>query len=68
MYVSCNSGSAPIWGPPAVIPFMGPGVLPPIFNGDPSGVWVWQGPEGGEGQGMPQKPPRPRPLCGVGWG
>jgi len=55
-------------GPPALIPWTGPRLLPPIFNGDPSGVWVGRGPERGQGQGMPQKTPRPRPLSGAGPG
>jgi len=42
-----------------------PRLLPPIFNGDPSGVWVGRGPEPGQGQGMPKKTPRPRPFSGA---
>jgi len=67
-YVSGNPRPAPVRGPPAVIPWTGPCLLPPIFNRDPSGVWVWRGPERGQGQGMPKKTPRPRPLSGAGRG
>ena len=67
-YVSANPHPATIRGPPALIPWMGPRLLPRIFNGDPSGVWVGRGPEGGQGQGMPKKTPRPRPLSGAGRG
>jgi len=55
-------------GSPALIPWTGPRLLPPIFNGDPSGVCVGRGPERGQGQGMPKKAPRPRPLSGAGRG
>jgi len=44
----------------------GPRLLPPIFNRDPSAVWVERGPERGQGQGMPKKTARPRPLSGAG--
>jgi len=67
-YVSGNHRPAPVRGPPALIPWTGPRLLPPIFNGDPSGVWVGRGPERGQGQGMPKKTPRPRPLSGAGRG
>jgi len=67
-YVSGNPRPAPVRGPPALIPWTGPRLLPPIFNGDPSGVWVGRGPERGQGQGMPKKTPRPRPLSGAGRG
>ena len=67
-YVSGNPRPAPVRGPPALIPWTGPRLLPPIFNGDPSGVWVGRGPERGQGQGMPKKTPRPRPLSGAGLG
>ena len=67
-YVWGNPRPAPVRGPPALIPWTGPGLLPPIFNGDPSGVWVGRGPERGQGQGMPKKAPRPRPLSGAGRG
>ena len=55
-------------GPPALIPWTGPHLLPPIFSLDPSGEWVERGPEGGQGQGMLKKTPRPRPLSGAGRG
>ena len=58
----------PARGPPALISWTGPRLLPPIFSEDPSGVWVGQGPQRGQGQGMPKKTPRPRPLSGVGRG
>jgi len=64
-YVSRNPRPAPVWGPPALIPCTGPRLLPPIFNRDPSGVWVGRGPERGQGQGMPKKTPRPRPFSGA---
>jgi len=67
-YVSGNHRPAPVRGPPALIPWTGPRLLPPIFNRDPSGVWVGWGPERGQGQGMPKKTPRPRPLSGAGRG
>ena len=67
-YVSGNPRPAPVRSPPALIPWTGPRLLPPIFNGDPSGVCVGQGPERGQGQGMPKKSPRPRPLSGAGRG
>jgi len=67
-YFSGNPRPAPARGPPALIPWTGPHLLPPIFNGDPSGVWVGRGPERGQGQGMPKKTPRPRPLSGAGRG
>ena len=43
-------------------------MLPPIFSGDPFGVWVGRGPERGQGPGMPKKTPRSRPLSGAGRG
>jgi len=67
-YVSGNQRSAPFRGPPALIPWTGPRLLPPIFNGDLAGGWVGRGPERGQGQGMPKKTPRPRPLSGAGRG
>ena len=67
-YFSGNPRPAPARGPPVLIPWTGPHLLPPIFNGDPSGVWVGRGPERGQGQGMPKKTPRPRPLSGAGRG
>jgi len=67
-YVSRNHRPAPVRGPPGLISSTGPRLLPPIFNGDPSGVWVGRGPERGQGQGMPKKTPRPRPLSGAGRG
>jgi len=53
-------------GPPALIPWTRPRLLRPIFNGDPSEVWVGRGPERAQGPGMPKKTPRPRPLSGAG--
>ena len=47
-YFSANPRPAPVWGPPALIPWTGPCLLPPIFNGDASGVWVGQGPKRGQ--------------------
>ena len=44
-YVSGNPRPAPVRGPPALISWTGPRLLPLIFNGDPSGVWVGRGPE-----------------------
>ena len=67
-YVSGNPRPATVRGPPALIPWTGPRLLAPIFNGDPSGVWVGRGPERAQGQGMPKKTPRPRPLSGAGRG
>ena len=37
-YFSGNPHPAPVRGPPTLIPWTGPRLLPPIFNGDPSGV------------------------------
>ena len=48
-YFSHNPRPASVRGLPALIPWTGPCLLPPIFNGDPSGVWVGQGPERGQG-------------------
>ena len=67
-YFSGNHCPAPIRGPPALIPWTGPRLLPPIFSRDPSEGWVGQGLEPGQGQGIPQKRRRPRPLSGVGRG
>jgi len=67
-YFSGNPRPAPVRGPPALIPWTGPRLLPPILTGDRSGVWVGRGPERGQGQGMPKKTPRPRPLSGAGRG
>ena len=67
-YVSGNPRPAPVRGPPALIPWTGPSLLPPIFNGDLSGVWVGRVPERGQGQGMPKKASRPRPLSRAGRG
>ena len=67
-YVAGNPGPAPVRGPLPLIPWTGPRLLPPIFNGDLSGVLVGRGPERGQGQGMPKKKPCPRPLSGVGRG
>jgi len=64
-YVSGNPRPAPVRGPPALIPWTGPHLLPPIFNRGRSGVWVGRGPERGQGQGMPEKAPRTRPLSGA---
>ena len=67
-YFSGNHGPAPVRGPPALIPWTGPRLLPPIFNGNPSGVWVARGLERGQGQGMPKKTTPPRLLSGAGRG
>jgi len=67
-YFSADPRPAPVWGPHAFISWMGPHLLPPLFNSDLSGVWAGWGPEWGQGQGMLKKTPRPRPLRGVGWG
>ena len=67
-YVSCNPHPTPVRGPPALIPWTGPRLLPPIFNRDPSRVWVGRVPERGQGQGMPKKAAPPRPLSGAGRG
>ena len=67
-YFSGNPRPAPTRGPPALIPWTGPRLLPHIFNRDQSGVWVGRGPEGAQGQGMPKKTPHPRPLSGAGRG
>jgi len=40
---SGNPRPTPVRGPAALIPCTGPRLLPPIFNGDPSGVWVGRG-------------------------
>ena len=37
-----------------------PGLLPQIFNGDPSAVCVRRGAQGGQGQGIPKITPGPR--------
>jgi len=63
-----NSRPDPVQGPPALIPWTGPCLLPPIFNRDPSGVRVGRGPEWGQGQGMLKKTPRPMLLSGAGQG
>ena len=67
-YFSGNPRPTPARGPPALIPWTGPHLLIPIFNGDPSGVWVGRGPERGKGQGILKKTPRPGPLSGAGRG
>jgi len=67
-YVSGNPRPAPVRGPPGLMPWTGPRLLAPIFNGDLSGVWVGWGPERRQEQGMPKKTPRPRPLSGAGRG
>jgi len=67
-HFSGNARPAPARGPPGYIPWTGPRLLPHIFSGDPSGVWVGRGPERAQGQGMPKKTPRPRPLSGAGRG
>jgi len=67
-YVLGNPRPAPVRGPPALIPWTGPRLLAPIFNGDASGVLVGQGPERGQGQGIPKNTPRPRLLSGAGRG
>jgi len=64
-YFSGIPSPAPIQGPPGLILRTGPRLLPRIFNGDPSVVWVGQGPERGQGQGMPKNTPRPRQLSGA---
>ena len=38
------------------------------MNGETAGVWVERGPEQDQGQGMPKKTPRSRPLSGAGQG
>jgi len=68
VYLSGNPCPAPARGPPALIPWTGPRLLPHIFNRDPSGVWVGRGPERAQGQGMPKTAPHPRPLSGAGRG
>lgn len=65
-YFSRNPDLAPICSAPALIPWMGPPLLPPIINRELSGVWVGLGLEQGQGQGMPDKKARPRPLSGMG--
>ena len=67
-YVLRNPRPAPVRGPRALIHWTGPRLLPPIFNRDPSGVWVGRQHERGQGQGMPKKKPRPRLLSGAGLG
>jgi len=67
-YFSGNPRPAPVRGPPAHIPWTGSSLLPPIFNGGPTGVWVGRGPERGQGQGMPKKTPGPGLLSGAGRG
>jgi len=67
-YFLRNPRPAPVRGPPVLIPWTGPRLLPPIFNRDPSGVWEGRGLEREPGQGMPKKTPRPRPLSGAGRG
>ena len=64
-YVSGNPRPTPIRGPPALIPWTGRYLLPPIVNGDASGVWVGRGPERGQGQQIVKMKPRPRPLSGA---
>jgi len=46
-YLSRNTRCAPVRGPPAFSSWTGPRLLPPIFNGGLSGVWVGWGPERG---------------------
>jgi len=67
-YFSGNPRPAPARGPPALIPWTGPRLLPHIFNGERSGVWVGGLPERAQGHRMPKKTPRPRPLSGAGRG
>jgi len=55
-------------GPTRTHSLDGPRLLPPIFNWDPSGVWVGRGPERRQGLGMLKKTPRPWPLSGAGRG
>jgi len=57
---------APAQRPPPLIPWTGPCLLPPIFRGDSSVVWVGWGAARGQGQGMPKKTPRPRLLSMAG--
>ena len=61
VYVSGNARPAPVRGPPALIPWTGPRLLPPIFNGDPSGVWVQRGPERDRGRECRKMHPAPGP-------
>ena len=56
---------APVRTPTTLIPWMGPRLLPPIANGDPSRVWVGQPPDRRPGQGMPKMTPDRMPLRGV---
>jgi len=67
-YVSCDPGPAPVRGPPALSSWRRPALLPRIWNGDPSGVWVGPGPERGQGQGMAKQTPLTRRLSGTGRG
>ena len=47
-YFCGNSCPAPICGLPGLICWTGPRLLPLIFNGNQSEVWVGQGPEWGQ--------------------
>jgi len=67
-YISGDPCSAAVRGPPALIAWTGPRLLPAIYNGDPSGIWVGSGLETAQGQGMPKRRPRPRPMSGAGRG
>jgi len=58
-YFSGNPRPAPARGPPALIPWTGPRLLPPIFNGDPSGVWVGGGLSGDRGRECRKRHPAP---------
>ena len=55
-------------GPTRTHSLDGPLLLPPIFNGGPSGVWVGWEPERGQEHGMPKKTQRLRLLSGAGRG
>jgi len=58
---------APLFGAPTEsVHGQGPGLLPHIFNGDPSAVWVRRGAQGGQGQGIPKITRRPRLLSWEG--
>ena len=48
-YVSRNPSPAPVRGPHPFMPCTGACLLPPIFNGDPSAVWVLGGLSGDRG-------------------
>jgi len=58
-YFSGNPRPTPIQGPPALVSWTGPRLLPPNFNGDPSGVRVGRGLERDRGRESRKRHPAP---------